>query len=146
MAKKNQKSEEIEQPTGNTVAALTTAGGFILPGNSFDDTQGETCAGLNILRLKQGEAAGPFVLKEILLNQKLGENKKMAAVNVYVATHNGVEIRMPIAAAFVKKAEAATLKVGDTFLVKRVEDYVAKKFGKAGCADYALKITDRAKK
>jgi hypothetical protein len=122
---------------------------FILPGNAFDDAQGETFAGLNILRLKEGEVGGPFVLKEILLNQKLGENKKMKPVDVYVATPTAgspVDIRMPAAASFVGKAKDAKLAVGDTFLVRRSADYIAKKFGKNNCAAYELKVTIRAVK
>jgi hypothetical protein len=139
--KENKENETHATPAG--IAAITTP--FLLAGTEFDDTEGETFAGLNLLRLKQGEAAGPFVLKEILKNQKLGgDGAKRKPVDVYVATNKGTEIRMPVAAAFIKKAVAAKLKAGDTFLVKRLEDYIAKKFGKQGCADYALKVTARA--
>lgn len=147
--KKNIPDTKTETPAETaapgSVAALTSPGGFMLPGSSFDDLEGETFAGLNLLKLKPGEAAGPLVLKEILRDQKLGENKKMKAVDVYIALQGKVEIRMPVAASFISKAEAGSLSVGDTFFVKREEDYIAKKFGKANCAAYVLKITARAK-
>jgi hypothetical protein len=145
MAKKNPTNQEKEKPD-NTVAGLTT-GGFIVPGNTFDDTEGELFAGLNILRLKPEEAAGPFTLKEILKKQDLGKGgakRQFKPVDIYVASFNKTEIRMPIAAAFVKKAQQSGLKVGDTFYVKRVADYVAKQYSKANCADYQIKITVRA--
>lgn len=134
-------------PADDQKSQMST-GSFILPGNAFDDASGETFAGLNVLRLKEGEVGGPFVLKEILPNQKLGENKKMKPVDVYVGIHEAskLEIRMPAAASFVQKAKDAALGVGDVFLIRRSADYIAKKFGKNNCASYELKITSRKNK
>jgi hypothetical protein len=94
-------------------------------GSIFDQTEGEVYAGLNILKLEKGEAAGPFALREIKSAQLLGKPPKKGAkdtrkpVDVYVADFSGREVRMPIAAAFTMKAKDAKLSPGDTFLVRR---------------------------
>ncbi len=133
------KAENNEAMTKEKLAVLAAEAGSM-----FDSLEGETFAGLNILRLKEGEADGPFILTEILKNQKLGENKKMKPVDVYVTTKNKLAVRMPAAASFVSKAKESKLNIGDEFWVKRAEDYIAKKFGKNNCAAYILKITKRA--
>ena len=120
---------------------------FKMDPNAFDAIEGELYAGLNILKLKPGEAAGPFILKNILFEQDLsptskGKKKKMEPVDVYVAEFAGKEIRMPIAAGFTAKAKDANLSIGDKFLVKRVDDYVSKDWGTKG-AGYELKIIAR---
>ena len=46
---------------------------------------------------------------------------------------------------FVGKAQDSHLAVGDTFLVKRMEDYTDKKYGRE-CQAFALNITARATK
>ncbi len=140
MAKKNSKAAGTEN-AGLTDEKKNAMG---VESFNFDDAEGETFAGLNIVKLKAGEADGPFVLKEILPNQKLGTNKKMKPVDVYVGTKAGVQVRMPIAASFTQKAKDAKLAVGDTFAVKRDADYIAKKYGKQNCASYQLKVLTRA--
>ena len=121
------------------------AGSFLLSDpDAFDTAKGEKFAGLNILKLKPGEAAGPFVLVNILRDQQLGDSKKkMKPVDVYVASFGNQEVRMPVAASFVGKAMDSKLGIGDTFLVKRLEDYTDKKYGRE-CHAYALNITARA--
>jgi hypothetical protein len=125
-----------------TAAELRTGGVFI-DSSAFNNEKGELFAGLNILKLKAGEAAGPFVLKNIMLQQKLGKDKKMKPVDVYVADHQGLELRMPAAASFIGKAKDSNLSVGDTFLVRRDENDYVSAFGKRDCASYQIKITAR---
>jgi hypothetical protein len=118
----------------------------------FDSTKGETFSGLNILKLDKGEAAGPFVHLRVKEGQILGKpriDKKTGKderkpVDVYVATHDGREVRMPIAAAFTMKAKEANLQPGDVYLVRRSEDYTSD-FGTV-CKGYELKVTARAPK
>lgn len=123
--------------------------GMKVEASVFESTPGELFAGKNILKLAEGEAAGPFVLKEILRDQDLnpatGKKKKMEPVDVYIGTHTETkqDVNMPVAAAFVQKAEDAKLSIGDTFYVRRVQDYVSKAWGTKG-AGYELKITARA--
>ena len=96
---------------------------FVLDASAFGQT-GETFTGLNILKIDVGQVAGPFLLTKILRNQDLGgKGKKKKPVDVFVATHNGLEIRMPISASFVGKAKDCKLAEGDTFLVRRDPDY-----------------------
>jgi hypothetical protein len=142
--KKTTETAPANPPDSLTQDDLTSGNSFLQPGINFDDAEGELFAGLNILRLKEGQAAGPFTVKEILKDQRPGTNKKWEPVDIYVALQGKVEVRMPISAAFVSKAKAAGLKEGDEFMVKRVADYDAKKHGKKGCADYLLKILRRA--
>jgi hypothetical protein len=52
---------------------------------------------------------------------------------------------MPIAASFQARLKDAALKKGDTFLIKRVGDYVSAE-GTPGCHSYLLKVTARAGK
>lgn len=121
---------------------------FLLDPTAFGKS-GEVLAGLNILKLNVGEVAGPFVLKKILLAQKLGTGKgadKRKPVDVYVSEFNGQEIRMPVSASFVGKAKDANLAVGDTFLVRRDADYTSKEYGSRECKSYSLNVTARAKK
>lgn len=136
-----------------TKAQMRT-GGIFMDADSFNKMGGETFAGLNVLKLLPGQAAGPFTLKTILLNQKLGDDvkgeKKKKPVDVYVAVDaENTEVRMPVAASFVGKAKDANLAVGDVFAVLRGENYKTKFDGKNGeprGASYALKIISRAKK
>ena len=137
MSKKNETVTAPEQKISR--AALL---GMKIDASEFTSAAGETFAGIAILKLQPGEAAGPFVLKEILKDQVL--NKKFKGTDVYVAENSGKNIRMPAAAAFISEARDANLSIGDTFLVMRVEDYVSKTFGKPGAA-YELKVTARAK-
>lgn len=126
-------------------------GTFILEGaaaQAFNQAQ-EVYTGLNILKLKVGETAGVFTLVKILKNQVLGglsAKRKTKPVDVYVATFEGREIRMPIAASFTGKARDSKLAEGDKFMVRRADDYTSKEFGTRNCASYEIAITERAKK
>ena len=136
----------LEAKQSEQLAQMKTGTFLLADPSAFDTAPGEKFAGLNILKLKPGEAAGPFLLVNILKDQKLGEkNKKMQPVDVYVATFAHQEVRMPVAASFVGKAQDSHLAVGDTFLVKRLEDYTDKKYGRE-CQAFALNITARATK
>lgn len=138
MAKKNEPVISAEDL--KSASTVPSTGGFVMSASAFDDVDGEVYAGLNILKLKEGEAAGPLVLKEIKLRQQLGTDKSRKPVDVYIAAFNKTEMRMPVAASFVQKAKDAKLSIGEVFYLKRSEDYVAKKFGKAKCAAYELKV------
>jgi len=111
----------------------------------------EVFAGKRILKLKIGEAAGPFLLVEIQKDQDLSPagakgRKKLAPVDVYIATDaTGTKINMPVAAAFLSKALEANLAVGDSFAVQRTEDYISKAYGTKGVG-YALAIISRGKR
>lgn len=127
-------------PPAGTEKVKSAAGSF-----DFDGATGETFAGLNILKLEKGQAAGPFVLQRTEQMTKSGKNKKMRPVTVYITTDStGMEVRMPIAAGFTSKAKDAKLAIGDTFALKReTEDYQSK-YGKKDCASYILKVLARA--
>lgn len=119
---------------------------FVLDASTFGQT-GETFAGLNILKLEVGQVGGPFVLAKINRDSEIGKGKgkKKKPVDVYVAVHNGLEIRMPIAASFVGKAKDCKLTEGDKFLVRRDPDYTSKEYGTKECKSYSINITERAK-
>lgn len=120
---------------------------FVMDASAFGAT-GEVHAGLNILKLEIGQVGGPFTLTKILRNQDLGGGtgkKKKKPVDVYVAEHNKMEIRMPISASFVGKARDTKLAVGDVFLVRRDPDYTSKEYGSKECKSYSLNITKRGK-
>lgn len=138
MAKKN---------TGGISADEVKSGTVFIDASAFDSMAGETFAGLNILKLNPNQAAGPITIKDILLNQRLGKDsaaKKRKPVDVYVGEHNGVQIRLPVAASFVQKAKDAKLTVGDVIAIKRGADYTSQ-FKTRG-ASYELKVISRASK
>ncbi len=123
-------------------------GGVFVAADVFNNLKGERFAGLNILKLNPGEAAGPLTLKEILLKQDLTpagskRKKKMDPVDVYIATgpDKKIEIRMPIAASFIQKAKDAKLSVGDVFYTRRGDDYVSQ-FKTRG-QSYEITVTQR---
>ena len=121
------------------------SGSVFMDASAFRDMKGETFAGLNILKLEPGKAAGPITIKDILLNQKLGKDsaaKKRKPVDVYVGDFEGTQIRLPVAASFVAKAKEAKLKVGDVIAILRGEDYTSQ-FKTRG-ASYELKVLSRA--
>lgn len=123
--------------------AVKTA--VIFDAAKFDEMQGETFAGLNVLKLKKGEAAGPIEITEILLQQKLGKGKaaaKRKPVDVYCGKVAGVACRLPCAASLVMKMKEAKVAVGDTVAIKRLDDYETA-FGNPG-ASYHLKVLARA--
>ena len=142
---KSTGKQHMAKASVDTVKKLSVPG-FVVEASEFGKS-GEVMAGLNILKLEIGQVGGPFTLKKILANQTLGAGKAAKGrkpVDVYVAEHNKMEIRMPVSASFVGKAKDAKLAVGDTFLVRRDPDYTSKEYGSRECKSYSLNITKRA--
>lgn len=127
------KHSSVKETSMAAFAALTT----------------EVFFGMQILKLKIGESAGPFRLNQVLEDQDCtpaGAKKKFDPVDVYVGKdEQGLEIRMPIAASFIGKAVDSKLALGDEFHVMRLPDYTSKNYSKENCQSYALAITKRAK-
>ncbi len=105
------------------------SGSYVMDMGAFETADGKLFAGLNILKLEIGQAAGPFKLLEILKDQNLNKKKalkkgeKPNLVDIYVGEFNGTPVRMPAGASFLMKAKESKLKVGDIFAVKRGNDY-----------------------
>jgi hypothetical protein len=118
-----------------------------LTSGAFDMLGGETFAGLNILKLSEGEAAGPFeYLRSVQQEIPAKGKRKASIVTVHVAAHlsfPGREVRMPIAAAFLGKAADANLAAGDVFAVRRSGDYIDKNYGQK-CQGFELKVLARS--
>lgn len=126
--------------------------GFVTDAAAFDNLQGETFAGLNVLKLAVGQTAGPLVVTRVLRDvpvsrkSKKEKGEKVRNVDKYFATApNKTEYAMPISASFVLRAREAKLDVGDTFFLRRGKDYKNPAFANKG-ASYELKITARAEK
>lgn len=134
-----------------TTKAELKGGSVYIDADAFDQMGGETFAGLNIIKLKPGEAAGPIEIKEILKDQKLGKDnaaKKRKPVDVYVGMFNGAQIRLPVAASFVMKAKEAKIGPGDVIAIKREANYATKHDGRSGeprGQSYLLKVISRSK-
>lgn len=128
------KHSSVKETSMAAFAALTT----------------EVFFGMQIIKLKVGEAAGPFILLKILEKQDCtpaGAKKKFDPVDVYIGKdEQGLEIRMPISASFIGKAVDSKLSPGDEFHIMRQPDYTSKNYSKENCQSYALAITKRAKK
>jgi len=126
------------------------AGTVFIDTAAFDSMEGETFAGLNILKLSPGQAAGPITIKKILPKQILGKDtaaKKRKPVDVYVGEFNGTEIRLPVAASLIMKFKDANVGVGDVVAIKRDVNYATKHDGKNGDPRgqaYLLKVISRA--
>lgn len=146
-------TEEAAGAAGSQLATLPTvkhASIVASDASKFAALGGEVSFGMQIIKLKQGEAAGPFILAKILEKQDCtpaGAKKKYDPVDVYVGRDtSGFEIRMPIAASFVGKAADLKLAVGDEFHLLRMDDYHSKTYNKDDCQSFALAITRRAGK
>lgn len=113
------------------------------PGIDFDNAEGEAFVGLNLLKLNVGQADGPFVVEQIAMKE-FGEGKRKKEIPQMVAKKGSTPYTMPIAASFIARMEDAKLAKGDTFLLKRTEDYVSSE-GTEGCQSYIIKVIDRAK-
>ena len=135
----------MAKKSSGITAEQVKSGTVFMDADAFRSMKGETFAGLNILKLEPGKAAGPITIKDVLLNQKLGKDsaaKKRKPVDVYVGEHDGVQIRLPVAASFVAKMKDAKVKVGDVIAILRGEDYTSQ-FKTRG-ASYELKVLSRA--
>lgn len=129
------------------VQSNSTPSGIKLASSAFDSAGGEVYSGLNILKLAEGEAAGPFRFTRTVEQEMPAKGKKPAeTVTCYCGEHiayPGREIRMPIATAMVKKFEDAKIAKGDVYLVRRAGDYIDKTY-KQTCQGFDLKIVARA--
>jgi hypothetical protein len=105
--------------------------------DAFDAFQGESL-GLNILDLEIGESDGPFTVTSIVPTE-FGKGKVKNKINVYTAVKGTTEVRMPISASFVSKADEYPFKIGTVFAVKRVNNYQTKEHGIA-CKGYLIKV------
>lgn len=113
------------------------------PGVDFDNAQGESFVGLNLLKLRVGEADGPFVVASLAL-KKFGEGARAKELPQVVGMKGSTPYTMPISASFIARLEDAKLAKGDTFLIKRTEDYTSQE-GTEGCQSYIIKVLNRAK-
>ncbi len=132
-------SAEVRKPIAGTEPIPRNEAGGI----DFDAADGEAFVGLNILDLHEGAADGPFKLVNILPTEfGVGKGKKL--INVYHTMKGTTPVQMPISASFITKAEEAKLQKGDTFLVKRGNNFKSREFGTENCKSYLIKVTARA--
>lgn len=135
-------SSALVVPTSSAPASLT------LTSSAFDSLGGEVFAGLNILKLSQGEAAGPFrFLKAVEQDMPAKGKKKAETVICNVVAHLSFpnrEIRLPLSASLSAKIDDAALKAGDVIAVRRVADYVSKNFAGQNCQGYELRVLARS--
>lgn len=113
-------------------------------GVDFDNAQGESFVGLNLLKLNVGQADGPFVVESITMKE-FGKGSRKNDLPQMVARKGTTPYTMPIAASFIARMEDAKLAKGDTFLLKRTEDYTSQD-GTEGCQSFIIKVIDRAEK
>lgn len=112
---------------------------------SFAASQGESFGGSSeILRLEEGEAAGPLTYLGARKMQMPGSNQQ---VDIHEARDSqGDAWRLPIATNFRRNVESANLLRGDVFSFMRLKD-VIKKHGQ-GAGDpmemYEIKVLTRA--
>jgi hypothetical protein len=139
------KQRNIKMATKTTKAQLQS-GTVFMDATAFNNLGGEVYAGLNIVKLNPGQAAGPFKITEILFNQDLGSTgkKKKKPVDVYCATDaTGTAVRLPVAASLTQKLKDAKVGVGDSIAIMRGDDYTSKVYGTKG-ASYELRVVARA--
>ena len=98
----------------------------------FDNLQGETFAGLNLLNLEVGEADGPFKLVSIK-DKDFGTGKAKKTLPQYSTMKGTTPVIMPISASFLTKAVEAKLVPGNVFYVKRDKNFTSKEFGTENC-------------
>lgn len=117
----------------------------------FDSAEGEVFAGLNILKLKVGEADGPFVFKLLtpprFLNAKY---KDPIQTGVCVrcdmqgkVSGSAQDVQLPASASMGQKIFDAKLAPGDVFAIAREADYTSKQ-GRDDCNAYIVKVFTRS--
>lgn len=111
--------------------------------SAWDAVEGSEFGGqADIMSLDVGEIGGPFLY--IGFQPMRLEDKD---VTVHIGqTSEGVNMRLPISASFLRSVDQAKLVPGDKFAVKRNED-VAKKNGKGKgnmMQIYSLKVIERS--
>lgn len=141
--------EELTTGASTSSTIVPASAGSVqikITSSAFDALGGEVYSGLNILKLAEGEAAGPFrFIKTVQQTMPAKKNKPAEDVTCYVGEHisfPGREIRLPIATAFTKKCEDAGLKPGDVIAVRRAGDYIDKTW-KQVCQGFDLRVLAR---
>lgn len=138
MAKNQSPAKDSTTTTATEAIPRNESGGV-----DFDAAEGEAYVGLNLLDLAEGQADGPFKLANIIPTEfGVGKSKKL--INVYHTMKGTTPVQMPISASFITKAEEAKIQKGDTFLVKRGNNFKSKEFGTENCKSYLIKVTSRA--
>jgi hypothetical protein len=105
--------------------------------DAFDNFEGESL-GLNILNLEVGESDGPFTVKSIVPTE-FRQGKQVNTIKVYTCLKGTTEVRMPISASFVDKADKYPFKIGTVFVIKRTKNFQAKDYG-TSCKAYLIKV------
>jgi hypothetical protein len=120
---------------------------FIVDAGTLNREAGEVFAGLNILKLKPGQAAAGLVIAKIGVQIVKGRGKekgKTREIPSYAAkAPDGIEYRLPLNRSFVDKMVEAKVKVGDTVTVIAEDEYVSKD-GNRGMG-FSLIVTARKK-
>jgi hypothetical protein len=143
---------DLREGVQNTAGGDIGPGGMKIVSEAFDNLTGEIYAGLNIVKLEPGEAAGPFRLLRIDRDVEIArpgkkKNGTPGKVDKYVGEHlafKGREAQMPIAASFLGKCDDSKLAVGDIFAFRRGENYTDKTYGQKNCQSFELKVLARA--
>lgn len=119
---------------------------FIVDAGTISRDAGEVFAGLNVLKLKPGQAAAGLVIAKIGVQVVKGRGKekgKTREIPSYAAkAPDGVEYRLPLNRSFVDKMVEAKVKVGDTVTVIAEDEYVSKE-GNRGMG-FSIIVTARA--
>lgn len=108
----------------------------------FDNSKGESFVGLNLLKLQVNQADGPFVVESITM-KKFGTGTRQKELPQVVGIKGSTPYTMPISASFIARMEDAGLKKGDSFLIKRTDDYTSSE-GTENCQSYIIKVTGRS--
>lgn len=130
---------------GLSIASMKS---FIVSASEINKTEGEVFAGINVLKLEEGQAAAGLVISKIgeqLVKGRGKEKGKTRKIPSYAATApDGMEYRLPLNRSFVDKCTDAKLAVGDTITLVCEGGYVSKE-GNRGVG-YTLIVTGRASK
>lgn len=147
MSKKPVSSSPAVIPPGSLPALK--GGGMSIDRSLFDSAVGEVFAGLNIVKIPVGGAAGPFkflrLLEPRILNKKF-KKKIETGVAVLVneaGTALGADVQLPASASMTQKLLDAKIAPGDVFFIGRDADYTSKQ-GREDCQAYILKVVHRS--
>lgn len=137
-AKQTKMAQEAAEAESRRLAERT----YMADESAWENADGEEYGGqADILEIKEGEIAGPFVyVGHQEMTTDLGDT------TVHMATNkDGDTLRLPIQATFLRAIDQADVIRGDTFLIKRFEDQIKKK-GKGAnkpMAIFGVKVTKR---
>ncbi len=131
------------------LAAVSSTTALTMDRSMFDSAEGELFAGLNIIKLEVGAAAGLFVFKELtpprFLNDKF--KKPIQTGVVQKCDKNGVpsgpDWALPASASMTQKVFDAKIAPGDVFAIARENDYTSKQ-GREDCKAYIVKVFKRS--